>query len=241
MTKQNAAKRFMVGLIILLVGSALLLRSLGLYGEIINEYFFRWEMILIALGAISLFSHDGPGPGIILLLLGTIFYTRDYIELPYEVSFWQLLIAIIFIFSGIIMIFRRKRNFTCRQYDYTEKKNNEDSNAIDEVAVFGGCDKTIVTNNFRGGRILTVFGGANINLTRSKLAPGKNYVDVLAVLGGIKLIVPEDWNVKISTVSIFGGFSDKHRVYPPEAADDEKPQLIIKGFIFFGGGEIKSY
>jgi predicted membrane protein len=99
----------------------------------------------------------------------------------------------------------------------------------------------MVTNNFKGGKMLAVFGGSNFYLAKCKLAPGKNYIDVLAVFGGFKLVVPEDWNIKISTISIFGGISDKHRMHTPNQVTEDLPELIIKGFVIFGGGEIKSY
>ncbi len=238
MTHQNAPKRIGIGLVIMFVGTALLLRSFGIYDDFINEYIFRWEMILIGFGTISFLSHEGRGPGILLVLIGGGLYARNYIELPYGISFWQLFIAAIFIFAGIMIIFKRKHNPRC---DWCGDKTTHGMDTIDEIAVFGGGDRTIVSDSFKGGKILAVFGGSNFNLTRSKLAPGKNYIDVLAVFGGLKLIVPEDWNVKINAISIFGGFSDKHRVHTPDSATANAPELIIKGFVIFGGGEIKSY
>lgn len=241
MTHQNAPKRIGIGLVIIFVGATLLLRSFGIYDGFINEYIFRWEMLLIGFGFISLLSHEGQGPGFILILIGLAFFLKDQDWLPDEfhnVSFWQLLIASIFIFSGIMIIFKRKHSPGC---EWGGESTNHEMDTIDEVAVFGGGDRTIVSDSFKGGKILAVFGGSNFNLTRSKLAPGKNYIDVLAVFGGLKLVVPEDWNVKINATSIFGGFSDKHRVHTPDSATAGEPELIIKGFVIFGGGEIKSY
>ena len=240
MKQQNATKRLLIGLTVMLIGGVLLLRSLGILEAFFNEYIFRWEMILIGLGVISILSHEGgPGPGVLLFLIGTGFYLRNYIELPYGISFWQLFFAGILIFSGVMIIFRRKKGFHCEVKKNGDKTHGMDT--IDEIAVFGGGDRTIVSDNFRGGKILAIFGGSNFNLTRSKLAPGKNYFDVLAVFGGMKLVVPEDWNIKISAISIFGGFSDKHRIHTPDSATTEEPELIIKGFVIFGGGEIKSF
>jgi len=53
--------------------------------------------------------------------------------------------------------------------------------------------------------------------------------------------VPEDWPVKIRVMSFFGGFSDKHRFRSSEQPAGSASQLIIKGTVIFGGGEIKSY
>jgi predicted membrane protein len=237
MEQYNARKRVLIGLTIVTIGSLLLMRNLGFYEDFINEYIFRWEVILITIGVIGMLSHERPNPSFLLILIGGSFYARNYIELPHGVNFWQIILAVIFIIAGISLIFKRKTTFQCEK----TIERNIGIDTIDEVAVFGGGDRTIVTDNFRGGKILAVFGGSNFNLSRAKLAPGKNYIDVLAVFGGLKLIVPENWNVKINAVSIFGGFSDKHRAYSSEDYKEGEPQLIIKGFLIFGGGEIKSY
>lgn len=237
--QHNEKKRVMVGLVILIAGSTLLMRNLGFYVDFINEYIFRWEMILITVGLVNVVAHEGPHPGFLLLIIGGGLYARNYIDLPHGLNFWQLFLASVFILSGLFMIFKRKTSFNCDSYTHSNGSMGTDS--IDEIAFFGGGDRTIVSDNFLGGKILAVFGGSNFNLSRSKLAPGKNYIDVLAIFGGLKLIVPENWNVKITAISIFGGFSDKHRVFAQEPISEDEPQLIIKGFVIFGGGEIKSY
>jgi len=238
MIKHNENKRIIVGVLIMIVGAALLMRNFGIYSYYINHYIFRWEMILIAIGLVGILSHKGPHPGYILFIIGGAFYVRNEFNIFSGINFWQLFFAFIFIIAGIFLIFKRRSTFECKKGHFGSSTGIDH---IEEIAIFGGGDRTIVTDNFRGGKILAVFGGSNFDLTRSKLAPGKNYIDVLAVFGGLKLVVPEDWNVKISAVSVIGGFSDKRRFRNIEkTADDDKPQLIIKGLLIFGGGEIKS-
>jgi predicted membrane protein len=234
MENRHSQKRIFLGLVILAVGILLLLNNLGFYNYEIKRYLLRWEMIPIAIGLVFILSHDKTGPGIVLLAVGSAFYARDFFELDY--NFWQMFWAAFLIFIGIMIIIRHKKDpISC------EKKNLSTDDFIDEVNVFGGGDRTITSQNFMGGKILAVFGGSNFNLSRAKLAPGKNYIEVLAIFGGMKLIVPDDWKVRINAVSIFGGFSDKHRIMPSSSKTDSETELIIKGFVIFGGGEIKSY
>jgi len=235
--QNNSRKRVGIGLTILAIGSILLMRNLGIYDHFLNTYILRWEMILISLGVINIFASGGRGPGYLLLLVGGGLYARDYIHLPQGLNFWQLFLACIFILAGIFMIFRRKGGCESSHYKHINISND----TIDELAFFGGGDRTIVSERFNGGKIMAVFGGSNFNLTRSKLAPGRNHIDLFAVFGGMKLVVPEDWNIKVNVVSIFGGISDKHRVHTPENYKEGDPILIIKGIVIFGGGEIKSY
>ncbi|MBN1598504.1 MAG: hypothetical protein JW894_09435 [Bacteroidales bacterium] len=234
MEHNQTQRRILIGFVILAVGVALLLSNFGLLNYEIKKYILRWEMILIVMGFIFLLSHDNKGPGIIMLAIGGAFYVKDFFDLQF--NFWEIFWPGLLVLVGILIIFKRKF-----EHPHCEKKNIEDTDdIIDEVAVFGGGDRTIVSQNFMGGKILAVFGGSNFNLSRAKLAPGKNYIEVLAIFGGMKLIVPEDWKITIRTISIFGGFSDKHRIMPHDNSSSEN-ELIIKGFVIFGGGEIKSY
>ncbi|MBN1117111.1 MAG: hypothetical protein JXA77_07900 [Bacteroidales bacterium] len=238
MEQQENKKRILIGVVIIVVGALLLMRNFGVYDDYISKYIFHWEMILISIGLISIVSHEGRGPGYLMLLLGGIFYTRNVLDLTFfeGINFWQLFLAFMFIFAGIFVIFKRKSTYECKN----PHRSTTDMDTMDEVAVFGGGDRTIVSDSFKGGKLLAVFGGSNFNLMRSKLAPGKNYIDVLVVFGGFKLVVPEEWNVKINAISIFGGLTDKHRVSRPKPTENES-ELIIKGFVIFGGGELKSY
>jgi len=52
-------------------------------------------------------------------------------------------------------------------------------------------------------------------------------------------VVPEDWIVKSDILSLFGGFSDKRTLRPSEV--DQSKILLIKGFVMFGGIEVKNY
>jgi predicted membrane protein len=200
----------------------------------LKRYLFRWEVILIVLGFAFLLSHEHKGPGIVLLLVGSTFYLRNFFD--FHFNFWQIFFPAILILAGIMILFKRKF-----EHPNIERHNLSDEDVIDEFAFFGGGDRTIVSQNFKGGKISAFFGGSNFNMTRARLAPGKNYIEVFAVFGGMKFIVPEDWDIRISVLPIFGGFSDKHRIHPRAAGDDARPELIIKGIVIFGGGEIKSY
>lgn len=234
-THHHNQKRFLIGFVLLAAGLAFLLRNFGILDYEISRYIFRWEVVLIALGAIFILTHENKGPGIILLFVGGGFYLSDFVDFSF--NFHQVFWPALLILFGFLIIFKRNLD-----PDNCDKKKiiGDDENLIDEVNVFGGGDRTIISQNFKGGKILAIFGGSNFNLARAKLAPGKNYIEVLAIFGGMKLIVPEDWNIRITAVSIFGGFSDKHRIQPHDAANSDS-ELIIKGFVIFGGGEIKSY
>jgi predicted membrane protein len=119
-----------------------------------------------------------------------------------------------------------------QQYNY----NNLDE-YFDDVAIFGGIERTVRSENFRGGKIVAIFGGSKVNLNHVTLSPGPNVLEMVCIFGGSTLMIPPDWNVKLEVISIFGGMGDKR---PPMPVDMNKT-LIIKGVVLFGGGELKSY
>lgn len=109
---------------------------------------------------------------------------------------------------------------------------------IDETNIFSGSEKKIISQNFRGGKITSIFGGSEIDLSSSHLAEGTNVLEVFYMFGGSSISVPADWVVVNKVTSILGGFSDKRNVNPTPTSGSGKI-LIIQGFVMFGGGEIK--
>ena len=63
-------------------------------------------------------------------------------------------------------------------------------------------------------------------------------IDVTAVFGGAKLIVPAGWQIKHEVTAIFGGLDDKRLVPAPLGSTKI---LIIRGVALFGGIDIRSY
>jgi predicted membrane protein len=79
---------------------------------------------------------------------------------------------------------------------------------LDTVAVFGGVRKNVTSKDFKGGEVVCVLGGAEINLSQS-IINGQASLELVNVLGGTKLIVPPHWEIKSEVVAIFGGIEDK--------------------------------
>ena len=119
-----------------------------------------------------------------------------------------------------------------------KKEGNYSQDNIDDVSVFGGGTKNFTSRNFTGGKLTAIFGGSDIHLENCSLAHGQNEMDLFVMFGGYTIYVPQEWNVVIDVVPIFGGFSDKRIKDPNRVYEDDKV-LIIKGLVLFGGGEIK--
>ena len=92
------------------------------------------------------------------------------------------------------------------------------------------------SKNLRGGEIVAVFGGAEVNLTQADFY-NRIEIEVVQIFGGTKLVVPANWEVRSEAVALFGGIEDKRM---PMAPSPDKV-LVLKGTTIFGGIEIKSF
>jgi hypothetical protein len=82
-------------------------------------------------------------------------------------------------------------------------------------------------------RVVSVFGGAELDFRAARLEPGMNEFRFICVFGGADVVLPPELYVEVEGFGIFGGFSetgtDIHE--PPEGA----PWLRISGVAVFGG------
>ena len=235
MEKRNYDQRLWLGVGAIILGILFLASNFNILDYSIRRYIFRWEVLLMFLGVVFFFGRRKRTGGIVLFVVGAVLYLRDFLH--FDFSFWQLFWPGILIFAGLMIIFRHRTD----NHDWIKRSVIMDDSMIDEVAIFGGGDRVVTSPAFKGGKVTTVFGGLNFDMLKAKLAPGDNHIDVFCLFGGMKLIVPEGWNVKIRVMSLFGGFSDKHRFRSSTLNPGEESSLIITGTVIFGGGEIKSY
>jgi hypothetical protein len=125
-------------------------------------------------------------------------------------------------------------NISAQAQTFTGSPDDE----IDCVAIFGGVKRTVVSKNFRGGEIVAVFGGAEIDFSHADIQ-GVVKLEATNILGGTKLIVPPTWDVQSEMVAILGGVEDKRRIQP-EMIDRNK-RLVLMGTALLGGLEVKSF
>lgn len=230
-------KRITLGVILIIIGGLFLLSTLNVIDLRVPRIIFSFPFILLIVGILIMLNSSKKAFGGIMAGIGFIWLLpRIFPGLNYG---GNVILPLLLIALGIYIITR-----------YSQKKKETDyktvtdefikKDVIDDVAIFGGGNKIIRTDNFKGGSITSIFGGSEIDLTQCKLAEGNNVIDIVAIFGGSTIIVPKDWNVQTNVTPVFGGFSNK-TIKTPNADVDTSRILVIKGLALFGGGEVKTF
>lgn len=236
------------GAFILLIGVVALIKA-SVTG--VPDWVFSWQMLLVALGFFIGFKHGFRGAAwFILILVGGVFLARDiYPDLAIRRYIWPLALIVV----GAFLIIRPRGRFDCEQ-PAKPKKNTTGSatgettlaeesydtpeDFVDSTSIFGGAKKNIISKNFRGGDLVNIFGGTELDLTRADMR-GTATVELTTIFGGTKFVVPSDWTIKSEAVTIFGGLEDKRNMQNLSSNPDKV--LLLKGTVIFGGIELKSF
>src|SRR5699024_249549 len=102
---------------------------------------------------------------------------------------------------------------------------------------FSGASVRSASTNFKGGDVMTIFGGAKIDLRDVELSTKNAHLELVSIFGGVTLFVPANIRIEISGTPIFGGWDDKTR--KGNYHDESVPVLKVKCLPIFGGVEIK--
>lgn len=227
------------GLVIVVVGTLLLAREVGVY---FPSWLFSWPMFLIVLGFYIGVRHHFKNPGFLIpMAIGTVFLIDRMVP---DVSLHEYLWPVVIIGVGLVMILRsrtRQENDSLfRMLDRGRiNPDKGDSGIFETVTIFGENKHQVLSKDFKGGESVCVFGGAEINLMQADIN-GRVPVELVQVFGGTKLIVPSHWKIESEeVVTIFGGLNDKRQFN--NTATDPTKILVLRGTSIFGGIDIKSF
>jgi hypothetical protein len=112
-------------------------------------------------------------------------------------------------------------------------RGDEESDELSLVAVFDGIDLKSRAKAFRGGSMLSWFGGIAVDLREAELAPGAR-LSANTFFGGIAIRTPPTWRIESNATALFGGVDTGS-----SAQDDpDAPVLTLDGTALFGGIEV---
>ncbi len=246
----NPDGRKWAGVVLLIVGGLIFIKQMDIV--FFPRWLFSWPMILIVIGIFVGVKHKFRGPGwLIMLIIGCIFLWDREVD---GVNLKPFLAPAIIVAVGLSMIFRPKRG---RNY-YRNQGNNPpgpenagaaeadwkaDTVVSEEEYVngsyfLGGTRKIITSKNFKGGNISCFMGGVEIDLTKADIN-GQAVLDISAVMGGAKIIIPSSWEIRNEIRPFLGGIDDKRQAQT--LTINYNKLLILKGSAFMGGIEITNY
>lgn len=105
------------------------------------------------------------------------------------------------------------------------------------VAVMDGVDRSFIENNYTGGRLRAIMGGARVDLRNLTVRTKPAVIDATVLFGGAEIVVPSDWTVRIEATATLGGLDDLRHNDP---SGDAEPDLVLRGRVLMGGLAITS-
>jgi len=230
--------RLFFGTIVLLLGILFLLQNLGIF--YVARLWQFWPVILIAFGigrVVDARDWHRKLWGGTLVGIGLIFLANNMGYLPWNV--WTLLWPAWLIFWGIIILargFGKQPPWSGSTFMHDVSTSSEDT--LHALAIFGGINRRVQSQNFQGGEAIAVFGGIELDLRGAATTRDEVEIEANAVFGGIELIVPDTWDVTVRGAGVLGGYEDKtHRVTVPDGV--RRPRLVVRGGAVFGGVTVK--
>lgn len=213
--------RAFVGILLIALGVLFLLDR----GDVLDagDTIAQWWPVILIIAGLMYFSFSPPHviiPGILILVgLALLAGTLDFIDQDLTQFIWPGVLVLI----GLWVIVGPSRRGTSV------------ADRVNSVVAFFGRDVRTSSQQFRGGSILTVFGGTQVDLRNARPVESGAAFDVVCAFGGVEFAVPEGWRVRITGLPLFGGWSNKTK---GEVLAADAPLLSIEAIVAFGGIEV---
>jgi hypothetical protein len=229
----------LVGVVLVILGAVFLLEHQGVLPG--DTFYHIWPLIFVFVG----FAHMlGPRSakdrawGALLLLFGILLTIGEFgVPMLRFHRIWPFaLIAL-----GIYVMWGSLLDRSHRGGEVAAPASAVPSDAqLDSVNIFGGGEYRINAKNFRGGRVLAIFGGFELDLRQADIEGPEAVVEVNTLFGGGEIRIPQTWNLVVSGMGIFGGYGDETLAPPPNSSAPPPKTFILKGVSVFGGVSIKN-
>jgi len=214
----------LLGALVVVLGVVLLLDTTGvadtgfLLDYVPSLFVLLGVYALVASGFRNVF-----GPLVVIVLAGAWqIAALDLLPDADLVSFWPALI----ILFGVSLLIGRMRT--------TPEQVGQSS--VDGLAVFGGRNQRVTATDFARADLTALFGGYELDLRDAAVDDRPARVNAIAMFGGVEVIVPRAWNVRLDVLPIFGGAEDER---PRREEQHEEVDLVVTGFAAFGGISVK--
>jgi hypothetical protein len=242
--------RMVLGLVVMGLGALWTLDNLGL---VESEPILRWwPALIVALGLgklLGLGLRRQVAAGVVFTLIGTVVLAGSLGLADVNLfTLWPLSLILV----GFAMLarsagrrrgdvplrgwFRGDRGDRVGVTTEAEPRIEDASAQLGTFAIWSGVQRKVISQEFRGGEVTAVMGGAEVDLRGAKPVEGGAVIDVFVCWGGVDFRVPDHWKVVNEATVLMGAVEDKSKTPPPDARET----LIVRGMVVMGGVEIKN-
>ena len=160
--------------------------------------------------------------GLLLVILG--------ISVFVQIPIFHFLVALVIIGIGW-KVLTGEHHGNRRMRHHARMSHQSVSHDLDEVRVLGETRRKVESDDFDDGRAIAVLGGLDIDMSNVKTSSKIVYLELVAVLGEIKIRIPKNWKVVNKSTAVAGGIDD-------QTSGSGSVTLKITGATVLGGIEI---
>lgn len=214
------------GIVLIIIGVIFGGNALGITN--INLFFDGWWTLFIIVPCfIDLFKDEDVTGDIIGLVIGVSLFLACNDLIDFSII-WKLMLPFILVVIGVSFIFKDAINSKVKK-EMSNLNNNKD----EYCAVFGEQSVNFNDEEFNGCNLTSVFGGVKCDL-RDSIIKEDSVINVTAIFGGITIYVPSNVKVKVVSIPIFGGVTNKYK-----SDKNSEYTIYVNAICLFGGVDIK--
>lgn len=178
---RRVANRWIWGTALLLIGVGFFLNALGIPGvrDLVVQW---WPLVFVVIGLGDLLTGN-PFNGVFWCLLGVVVSLFTSGTVSYSGNLWSILWPLALALIGLRLLLRPLLGKRARL---------ENRHFADSSAVFGGTEKRVDSQEFKGSTVNAIFGGATLDLRDARIAEEGAVIDVSVVFGGVEIVVPPE-------------------------------------------------
>jgi hypothetical protein len=235
----SVSARLVVGLTVIALGIIYLAGNLDIIDTRAPLRYF-WPAVFTALGVAMLIAPraglDGKPVGVadrrwgfVWLFVGFWLFAYQFHWIDF--GFWDVAFPLLLLFIGGRLV---QRAMNPPSGEGGEPSAAEKSHRA--FAFLSGAEVRTFTQPIRNAEAVAIMSGIKLDLTSAQIEGDRATLDVTAIMGGIEIYAPSDWNIVSDVMPILGAFVDKRR---PTAVIPTKT-LFVDGLVLMGGVEVKN-
>ena len=122
-------------------------------------------------------------------------------------------------------------------YLFRERRRRYAGERTHILVTQGGAHLRPAGEEIRDAVVSVLMGGVALDMRMTDLPRRPAHLDILAVMGGVTLVVPATWNVRIDVEPTMAGIIDGR---PGTVDHGRPPDLLVSGRVVMGGLAVRN-